>query len=165
MHEWVKAVSSVLSFRHAVWLFPAAFTLHVIEERPAFTQWARKYASDLFTQRDYDKIHFAGIVSAFVLAAVVSHYPNVVIVFLFFAFILAPGLFFNTFFHAGASLMTREYCPGVVTALMVYLPVFFFIAHLAWRESLINAATLPLALVVAAAFHTWEVGHNVFKTW
>jgi hypothetical protein len=165
MHDWMSAISSMVSFRHAVWLFPAAFMLHVIEERPAFTRWARKHASELFTQRDYDRIHFAGIVSAVVLAALVSYFPNAVVVFIFFAFILTPGLFFNTFFHAGASLITHDYCPGVVTAVTLYLPVFFFISHLAWRESLLNAATLPLALVVAAAFHTWEVGHNVFKAW
>jgi hypothetical protein len=34
-----------LSFREAVWLFPLAFTLHVLEEIRQFTPWANRYAS------------------------------------------------------------------------------------------------------------------------
>ena len=85
--------------------------------------------------------------------------------FVFFAFVFAPGLFFNTLFHAGATVVTREYCPGVITALTLYLPVFFFVSSLAWRENLLDLGTLTAGLVIAGAFHTWEVGHNVFKAW
>ena len=154
-----------MTFRDAVWLFPAAFLLHVFEEWPRFTNWAKRYASDLFTQRDYDTIHLAGIIASFAFAAIVWRFPDRVVVFVFFAFVFAPGLFFNTLFHAGATLITREYCPGVVTALTLYLPVFFFVSRLAWRENLLDAATLTASLVIAGAFHAWEVGHNVFKAW
>ena len=74
-------------------------------------------------------------------------------------------MFFNTLFHAGVTVITREYCPGLVTALILYLPLFFFISSLALSEGLLNAGTLSASLVIAGVFHTWEVEHNVFKAW
>jgi hypothetical protein len=53
-----------LTFRQAVWLFCPAFMLHVLEEWPRFTGWARLHASPRFTQRDYNVIHSAIIQSS-----------------------------------------------------------------------------------------------------
>jgi len=156
---------SELTFRHVVWLFPVTFGLHVLEEWPGFTPWARKHASSSFTQRHYDTIHATGIAVAIVSAALVYEFPNRPITFLVFSFVLAPSIFFNTIFHAGATVITREYCPGSITALTLYLPLFFVVSSLAWSEGLLNAGTISASFVIAGAFHTWEVGHNVFKAW
>jgi Protein of unknown function with HXXEE motif len=164
-HCIARPFVSQTTFRVAVWLFPAAFVLHVAEEWPRFINWAQRHASSRYTQHDYIIIHLAGIASAIMMAAIVSRFPNRTLVFLFFAFAFAPGLLCNTFFHAGATLVTREYCPGVITAMTIYIPVFSFVCRLAWRENLVSVTTLPSALLIAAAFHTWEVGHNVFKAW
>ena len=51
-----------LTFSKAVWLFCPAFVLHVMEEWPRFTGWARLHASVQFTQSDYNLIHVAGTV-------------------------------------------------------------------------------------------------------
>src|SRR6266568_4198145 len=51
-----------LSFREGLWLFPLAFTPHVLEELPRFTSWAQRYASDRFTWHDYIAIHSLGVV-------------------------------------------------------------------------------------------------------
>jgi hypothetical protein len=153
------------TFHDAVWLFPPAFTLHVCEEWPRFTAWARQHASPRFTQRDYDNINLAGIVSSVVFAAIVWRFPNRAIVFLFFTFVFAPGTLFNALFHAGATVLKRQYCPGVITALAIYLPLFLFTSRLAWREQLLAPSSFAVALLVAVAFHMWEVGHNVFKAW
>ena len=156
---------SKVTFREAIWLFPPAFILHVLEEWPRFTNWARRYASPLFTQQDYNAIHIAGIVVSFLFTIVVCTFPNRAVVFVFFAFIFAPSLFFNALFHAGATVVTREYCPGVITAVTLYVPIFFLVARLAWQESLLDFRKLITVLIVAGSFHVWEVGHNVFKAW
>ena len=84
--HWVTG----LSFREAVWLFPFAFTLHVLEEVRQFTTWANRHASPLFTFQEYLKIHIAGVIVAFVAAAVIWFFPNKVIIFIFFTFISFP---------------------------------------------------------------------------
>jgi hypothetical protein len=153
------------TFREAVWLFPIAFTLHVAEESPRFTTWARIHASAQFTMREYVKIHIAGIISAVFFAALMSRFPNRSLIFLFFAFVFGPALFFNTIFHVGATVVTRTYCPGLITALTLYMPVFYVLSRAVWSENLLRGTAFGAALVIAGAFHFWEVGHNVFKAW
>jgi hypothetical protein len=158
-------VLSEIAFRHAVWLFCPAFALHVTEEWPRFTGWAKEHASRQFTQRDYNAVHIAGILISALSAAIVSLFPHSAVVFLFFAFVFAPSVFFNTLFHAGASLLTRTYCPGVITALLIYVPLFVLLTERAYRESLLTPGAIAATLLLAGVFHTWEVGHNVFKAW
>src|SRR5215510_14434738 len=124
---------SRLTFRDAIWLFPPAFSLHDLEEWPRFTSWAKRYASPLFTQQEYNTIHIAGIIASFLFTLLVWRFPNRTVVFVFFAFIFAPSVFFNTLFHAGATVVTHEYCPGVTTTLTLYLPIFFFVSSIAWQ--------------------------------
>jgi len=61
-----------LTFTNAVWLFCPAFVLHVLEEWPRVTGWARLHASVRFTQRDYNLIHAAGIAASLLAALIVS---------------------------------------------------------------------------------------------
>lgn len=161
LREWLAG----LTFRGAVWLFPFVFALHVLEEARQFTAWANRYASPQFTFHDYLKIHIAGIAGAFIAAAVIWFFPNRVVVFLFFTFLFTPGIFFNTLFHAGATSYFGAYCPGLITALVLYLPMYFFVSTLAFREGLFGGAAALISFVIAGIFHVMEVGHNVFKAW
>jgi hypothetical protein len=62
-------------------------------------------------------------------------------------------------------VLTRSYCPGMITAAVIYLPLFALITDLAHKEGLLSFGSLLVTLVIAGGFHTWEVGHNVFKVW
>ena len=83
------------TFRQAVWLFPPAFILHVVEEWPQFTRWAQTHASGQFTRRDYNAIHVAGIFASVLGATLVWLFPNPAVVLLFFTFLFAPSVFFQ----------------------------------------------------------------------
>ena len=154
-----------LSLGQAVWLFCPAFALHVLEEWPRFTVWANRYASPRYTQGDYNVIHTAGGAASLLAALIVWRFPNRPVTFMFFAFFFAPSVLFNAFFHVCASVLTRSYCPGMITAVVIYLPLFALITDLAYKEGLLGVGSLLVTLVIAVIFHTWEVGHNVFKAW
>ena len=139
--------------------------LHVLEEWPRFTNWAQTHTSPHFTRRDYNHIHIAVVFASVLSAALVWRFPNPWTVFLFFTFLFAPSVFFNTLSHAVASLLTRTYCPGVVTAMLLYVPLFILLTEHAHAERLLPPFSLAASLLVAGLFHTWEVGHNVFKAW
>jgi hypothetical protein len=156
---------SSLSFREAVWLFPLAFALHVAEELPRFTIWANRFASPHYTFREYLIIHVAGLLSALIAATILHFFPNKILLFGFFAFMFAPGMFFNIFFHAGATLAFRAYCPGLITALTVYPPTVWLVTKRAATEGLLGGKALFAAFILAGLFHIAEVSHNVFKAW
>ncbi len=153
------------TFDRAVWLFCPAFVLHVLEEWPRFAAWARRYASARFTSREYIRIHTAGIAVSMVAPAIVSRFPDPPVIFIFFSFVFLPAVLMNAFFHIGASFVTRTYCPGVLTACAIYLPLFAIVTTLAHQEHILTAATFGLSCAISAGFHFWEVGHNVFKAW
>ena len=156
---------SALTFRRAVWLIPLACSLHVLEEWPRFTAWADRFASDRFTQHDYALIHLAGIAVAFPVAALAAAFPSRPLIFLVFALFFLPSMLWNTLFHAGATIVFRAYCPGLVTAVGLYPLVVYAVTSPALREGWLDLRSASAALVIAGAIHAWEVGHNVFKAW
>jgi len=57
------------------------------------------------------------------------------------------------------------YCPGLLTALTVYPPLYYFLSRLAYREGLLSSRAGLWALAVAGVFRVAEVSHNVFNAW
>ena len=72
-------------------------------------------------------------------------------------------MFFNILFHAGANAAFGVYCPGLLTALVIYPPVFFFLSRLAYREHFLSTRSGLIAFVFAGVFHFIEVAYDVFK--
>lgn len=165
MLSLVYKYSEGISFHKAIWLFPIAFTLHVAEEICCFTAWAQKYASPGFTFDSYLKIHITGIVVSFLTAFILSKYPKKVLAFPLFAFVIIPAIFWNMFFHVGATVYFGSYCPGVVTAVLIYIPLFLLVTKSALKDGLLKRNSAFLAIIIAGVFHFFEVGHNVFKAW
>ena len=82
--DGTKVWAQRMSFRRLVWLFPLAYVLHVLEELPHFTNWARQYANASFTMRDYLTIHLTGIVASVMAPLLIRYFPNRVVIFIFF---------------------------------------------------------------------------------
>jgi hypothetical protein len=163
--EVIAQFLASLSFRQAVWLFPFAFALHVLEEVSQFTTWAQRHASPHFTVQQYLTIHLTGIVAAFIAAAVIRLFPNKVVVFLFFTLMFTPGVFYNILFPAGATAYSGAYCPALLTALTIYPPLFYFISRLAFSEGLLTNRLGWISFALAGAVHAADVSRNVFKAW
>jgi hypothetical protein len=62
-------------------------------------------------------------------------------------------------------VLTRTYCPGVVTSVTLYVLATIVVGAAALRDGLLRPSTLIATLVIAAVFHALEVGHNIFKRW
>lgn len=161
----MESLLSGLTFRGAIVAFPIAVALHVFEEWPGFPEWARRFASPAYSDREYVTIHVVAIVSAALTAALLRAYPKPWLVFAFFAFVFLPGVLCNAGFHAAASVWSGRYCPGVATGLLLYVPYACLLAGLALREGILPLPALLVALALAVPFHALEVGHNVFKRW
>jgi uncharacterized protein with HXXEE motif len=149
----------------ALMLLPVVQAVHVWEEWPGFPKWARRFASNRYTDREYIVTHALAITSAIAVVLLVRAFPNRFVVFAGFAFAWGPGIACNAVFHIAATVVSRHYCPGALTSIVLYAPFTAWLVALALREGLLSSATATIALVVASAFHAIEVGHNVFKRW
>ena len=114
---------------------------------------------------EYVFVHLLGLIAAIISAVVISLKPHRVLVFIFFTTIFTPAAFFNIFFHVGATIAFGTYCPGVITALFIYTPLFFGITPLALHERLLTIRLTFVSLAIAGAIHLADVSHNVFKLW
>ena len=149
-------------FEHAVWLYPAALALHVAEEAPGFTRWARRHASPTYTQRDFVSINAAGLAMTAAGTWAVSRWPSRPVVFAYFAGILTQQALWNALFHAGTALAWREYSPGLWTALAQVL-LWRRLSNRARRERLITRNGELAAALIGCAIHAAAVRQQVFR--
>ena len=150
-----------LPFRQAVWLFPFATALHFLEEAPHFATWASKYAWASYTSTRWKRVHGFGMVYAVAFSALVSAFPNRHIVFSFFALCFSESIF-NSLFHSGATAMFGVYCPGLITALVLYPPLFWYLSSVARHEGLLSGPLGLLAFAIAGLIHVADVATSVF---
>src|SRR5262249_4633850 len=131
-----------VSFLQAVVLFPVAVSLHVFEEWPRFPKWARQFGSAKYSDREYIVTHALAVVFALGAVAIIRAFPTSSILFGFFAIVFGPGVFCNAWFHAAATVLTRTYCPGVITGTLIYLPLSAVLVLLGLRDGLFTVRLL-----------------------
>jgi hypothetical protein len=149
-----------LPFRQAVWLFPLATALHFLEEAPHFADWASKYASFGYTDQRWRRIHGLGMVFTIAFCALASMFPNRAVVFFFFAVCFSESVL-NGLFHVGATAFSGVYCPGLITALVLYPPLFWHLSQLAYREGLLTNTLGVVAFLIAVVIHAVDVATSV----
>lgn len=153
-----------MRFRKLQWLFPIAVTLHNTEEAIWMPEWALRYAGRLSLEPpSAAEIRVALIVltvAAF-LATYLSHRagPNSVWAYLLFGYIVAT-LANVVVPHVPASFVFHGYTPGVVTAVLINLPVMSYLAWLAVRERWVSGGKvvvfgIVVPLVLGGAILCW----------
>ena len=93
--------------------------------------------------------------------ALVSIFPNRSVVFLFFALCFSESVL-NGLFHVGATAFSGVYCPGLITALVLYPPLFWYLSQVAYRDGLLTNTLGVVAFLIALVIHTAEVATSVF---
>ena len=159
--ETILQFANRVSFRQAVWLFPMVFALHVMEEAPRFTTWVNRYASKQFTQANFIQNNALGMALGIVFCILVWLSPSRAIVFLFFATCVTQA-FFNIFFHVGTTVAFHAYSPGVITSLILYPPLVFYLTRLAYQEGLLTGRMGILVFCLGGAVHAAVVAKQVF---
>jgi hypothetical protein len=154
-----------LPFRTAVLLYPLATIAHVLEEWPGFVAWAQRFASVTYSPREYVTTHIAAVFLSTLAALAVRTVPGMGSGLLFFGVLFGPSITCNALFHIGGTVLTRTYCPGVVTSLLLYLPATVVLIGAALRDGVLSPTVLVATMLFAAVFHVAEVGHNLFKRW
>ncbi len=154
---------AVSRFRRAVWLFPAVFALHVLEEAPGFTRWARRHASDRYTQTDFIRNNALGLALTIGGTRLVSRAPGRGSVFLYLSLVRTQQALFNTVFHVGTTVAYREYSPGLITAVGGFLPLWLHLSRLAREEGLLGPAGELGAAAIGGAVHATAVAQQVYK--
>jgi len=148
----------LMPFRKLQWMFPIAVTLHNGEEGIWMPGWAARHAVQLPVQPpSAAEIRFALLVLTVAawLVTYLSDRKGRESTWAYLVFGGAVAMFVNVFVpHVPATVIFRSYTPGVVTAVLVNLPVMTFIAAGMVRERWVSgwkAAGFAVGLPVALA--------------
>jgi Protein of unknown function with HXXEE motif len=104
-------------------LAPVVFVCHFLEESPGFVQWfnghvARGITSGLFLRVNLSALVITLIVVGIDWSSRSAFSLTVAVVWLSFLMLA------NAIFHIVGGLVDRQYVPGLVTAILLYLPYY-----------------------------------------
>lgn len=128
-----------------LWLVPVLFTIHNLEE--ALTM--RKYGTGHF--RNMQRGQFAAAVILLTLLAVSFIYlgtnDEYGVMGRILAIFIQASLCINALVHMIASIRFRRYTPGVITAVLIYIPFSLYLFDAALKTSYVTGMQLAWAFV------------------
>jgi len=145
-----------MSFQKLQWLFPIAVTLHNSEEAIWFPAWWLRHAEDIPTHPapGVARYTLAMLTAAAFVVTYLSERKGKETVWAYLMFGYMVAMLANVFIpHIPASLVFRSYTPGVVTAVLINVPVMGFLSIRAVREGWVSGrkavlfgVAVPLAI-------------------
>lgn len=131
-----------MTFRKLQWLFPVAVTLHNAEEAIRMPGWSAGHAVQLPVRLPGSAEIWAALLVFTVAAFVVTYLsarrgPESIWAYLTFGYIVATLA--NVFVpHVPAAIVLRGYAPGVVTAVLINLPMMSLLTFRMLREGWVH---------------------------
>jgi hypothetical protein len=161
-----------MTFTDPIWLlFPIAITLHNLEEAIWLPKWSR-HASRFHQPVEPGEFHFAVLcvtILAYLSTFLAMAFPTIWIwKQIFFGFLGAMIL--NTFVpHLFATILLKRYCPGLITGLLLLIPINATIIYRAsakgniqWLELVIS--TLLVGIILLAVLPVFfQIGKKIIK--
>ena len=144
-----------------MWTFPAVFALHVLEEAPAFTEWARRHASERYTSDDFIRVNALGLALTTGTTLLVVRVPSRRLFLAHYAAVVTQQALFNPVFHAGTTVAFRSYSPGLLTSLL-FVPLWWRLTRLGLRRGLLTRSGVLGASAVGGLVHGSAVARQVF---
>jgi hypothetical protein len=136
-----------LSFSTALLFAPLVYAIHHAEEHLFlnFRAWRLKYFPDnnaLSTEAILAILVSVGLVYLLLHATVRTK----VSAWMALTFLMATQVH-NAIFHLGATIAFRDFSPGLITAMVLYLPANWLIAQAALKEDLVSPRQLGVIFV------------------
>lgn len=142
-----------------IWLFPLTYLAHIAEEYlGGFGEWASQVTGVRLANNEilmWNGIGWAAMTAGVALAARSPKWRWVVTT-------LGGIVLINALLHVGASIATRSYSPGVITGLLLWLPLGLYGLRHEWRRA--ARSTFWKGLAGMLVFHV-VVGLGVFVFW
>jgi hypothetical protein len=142
------------------WAPLTAASLHVFEEFAwpgGFSRWYRTYRGNAKSvNRRFLVIINAGLVITLLEGAIAGRTPVGVALLLTFSAVL----FSNGCWHLWASYRSHSYSPGVISGVLVYLPLGLF-EYSGWiRVGRASLGTAAVALLIGTSYPLWSAAYH-----
>jgi len=128
---------------------PFVFVVHFLEEGPRFVDWFNAHVARGITVQLFWSVNLAALVITGIVVAIALSAPSGgtdLVAFGWFSFLFGA----NAVLHAVGAIADRRYVPGLVTALLLYVPIYAMLAADMMRARRVSRAALAIVGVVGA---------------
>jgi hypothetical protein len=135
-----------------LWIATAAYGLHILEEFMFdWKSWANNVLKLPVDWPTFYVVNAVAVVLGFVAAAVGWRLPALSLAF--------PALMIinAVFFHILPLVVTRKFSPGVLSAVILFLPLGTWLFYGASSDGVLTAATAVIAVAVGAGMMAYPV--------
>lgn len=146
------------TFYRLIWLMPASFAVHIAEEwLGGFAGWVTHVVGGAMSDQAFieNNAFFMTVMLALTFFAWFSRSRWTALVLIFWA---SANLFWDALFHLFATAWWAQYSPGVVTAMLFYLPISFIIGRSVLKDGVLTRTDFAAASAAGAvlmAFVIW----------
>ncbi len=128
---------------------PVVFIVHFLEEGPGFVTWFNAHVARGITEPLFWTVNYTAL--AITIAVVILEWLSrttfsATIVIAWLSFLMLA----NALFHLAGALVDRAYMPGLVTALLLYLPFYAWVATTTFRTRRIPGSVMATAALIGA---------------
>jgi hypothetical protein len=121
-----------------------------MEEAPGFVAWFNAHVSRGITAPLFWSVNYTGLGITVAVVIVEWLAGSPASAYLAIAW-LSCLMFGNALFHLAGALADRAYVPGLVTALLLYLPFFAWVVVRALQERRVRATGVAASVLLGAA--------------
>jgi Protein of unknown function with HXXEE motif len=149
-------------FRRLIWLMPAAFALHIVEEYAGgFPGWVTHVLGGSFNNLAFALNNAAFMAVMLVLTAWASRTGSRLAAFLLIAW-ASGNIFWDALFHVLMTAALDRYSPGLITSSILYLPISLVVGWSAIESRAIGLKPLLGALAAGLALLGFAIWYGLF---
>lgn len=132
-----------------LFLFPAIFALHIVEESRGFPRWVSGVLHGELEVSAFYVNNAAFMIVLLGLCLVSLRTRSRAALWALFLWTSGQQLC-NAVFHVYTQVVFNAYSPGIFTAVFGYVPVYTYLTYLVLRERLLPGWFLPVGLLLGA---------------
>lgn len=148
----MQKIKDLFVFSRIILLAPSAYALHVVEESFGFPQWVSENFSVIFTTARFRRNNVMFIMLSIIITCITYKVPRKILVFMFVSWF--AGLYFhNALFHIGTTAYFKSFSPGLITSILIYIPLSCSFFYLASKEKYLNNFQIITGFIMGGIAH------------
>jgi hypothetical protein len=150
------------AFRTVIWLMPAAYLLHIIEEFAGnFPAWVTDDVHGKFNYFAFDLNNVMFMLVLLTLVTLNFRKTSTRTAFALTVFASA-NLFWDALFHLVMTPALDRYRPGLVTAMLLYIPISILVGIVILKNGILKPRLFARALLAGLVFFGLVVWGGLF---
>jgi len=149
-------------FRRIIWLLPAAYVLHIVEEYVGgFPVWVTQVVGGSFNNVAFALNNAVFVAIMLVLSTWTSRSMSRRAAFVLIAW-ASGNVFWDGLFHIVTTAVYDRYSPGEITSSVLYVPISLAVACFALRSRVLTLKAFLDAVAVGGALFAFVVWYGLF---